>query len=203
MAFARNGTTVPPVIDYQPPPPRGMGEWTDVYEYFRQCNAQEQMAKGNSDIMDTGPPKNGMGQQRAPRPPVPMFSFYDPPVSRPQDRLATAKPNPLAMQSVAADSVSVDDRVKEHLKNDNGLKATNTLVCPVTQLELAFKGVIDPTKLPQTRTPVTGTPASISSSPKEQDGDKLVDAHMLQDLAATASFPELTQEEVPSGRHGY
>ncbi len=71
----------------------------------------------------------------------------------------------------------------------------NSLVCPVTQLELAFKGGIAPSRLPLTWTVVTLTPAPLPPSPKEQDGDELVDSPMLQDEAATTSLQELTKEE--------
>ena len=80
----------------------------------------------------------------------------------------------------------------------------NSLVCPVTQLELAFKGGNAPSKLPPTRSLVTVTPAYLPSSPKEQDGDKLVDSPMLQDEAATTS-PSRTYpgRKGPSSKHGY
>ena len=81
---------------------------------------------------DEPPGQRSTYQQRVTRPPSPKFSFFDPPVPEPpskpqkksQDGLTAAKPDSLATQSVPVAGISVEDRVKEHLENDDGLKST-------------------------------------------------------------------------------
>jgi hypothetical protein len=130
------------VIDYQEPPPDDPGEWADVAEYFHNRVAQEQMENKNSDRIDTDPlpEEEGVGRHRGPRPPVPKFEWYVPPVPRPQPKLQ-AEPqygltaanhdpvdkqlveNPITYGEPAVAGFSVDDRAKEHFENGQLLKA--------------------------------------------------------------------------------
>ncbi|KAK5196401.1 hypothetical protein LTR92_003946 [Exophiala xenobiotica] len=102
--------------------------------------------------MDTDPPGNGTDQQRAPRqlrPPVPKFSYLKgkpvpEPQAKPQYGLTAANHDPVVTQPVeipfthgepAVAGFSVDDRAKEHLENDQLLKA------------IIFQGLLDKLEL--------------------------------------------------------